>query len=117
MGKAYLIYHDSGEYESQIEPRIICKTRERAEKVVAAINKYGQKIARQLIDEFKDENSDPVSDAVWAEIEESNKKVLAAAKFPHSWEFSIFDFEVDWKNRPKKRFKSENIKIQELPLV
>lgn len=118
MKIAYLIYHDDGEYDSQISPRIICHTRERAEDIIAEICVFGQKLGRQLFDEFRDINGDDASDEIYRARNESNSLTWASEKWPHNWEATIYsDFEDDCSNRPHKKFKSENLKIQELPLL
>lgn len=116
--KAYLIYHDSEEYESQLSPRIICLTRKRAEDIVAEICTFGQSLGRRLLNEFRNEDGEDVSDEVYCARVESNRIEMESAKWPHEWEANLYsDFENDYSNRPHKRFKSENLKIEELPLV
>jgi hypothetical protein len=117
MKKSYLIYHDDGEYDSQLSPRIICESKERAEDVVAEICAFGANLGRRLFDEFRDENGEDVSDEVyWARVE-SNRMEFETANWPYFFKPHLDDFEDDYNNRPHKRFKSENLKIQELPLL
>lgn len=118
MKKAYIIYHrDSSDYETETIPLMVCESKERAEDVIAEICIFGQSLGRRLFDEYLDENGENVSDEVyWARIE-SNRMELETANWPYFYKPQSDDFEDDYSNRPHKRFKSENLKIQELPLV
>ena len=118
MKKAYLIYHrDSSDYEAETIPLMVCESKKLAEDVVAEICVFGASLGRLLFDEYYDENGEPTSDESWEARCESNKMELESANWPYFYKPQSDDFEDDHDNRPHKRFKSENLKIQELPLV
>lgn len=118
MKTAYLIFHlDSYDYDSQTFPLMVCGSKERAEDVVSEICIFGQKLGRRLFDEYRDENGETTSNEVYEARCESNRMELEASNWPYSYEYRYDDFEDDYSNRPHKRFKSENLKIQELPLL
>jgi len=93
-------------------------TRERAEDIAAEIVLFGNSLAKELVDEHYDKDGKLVSDeSYWARVEH-NRLVWEAANWPYSWEAcQTSDFEPCRNNRPFLRFKSEFVKIVELPIV
>lgn len=118
MKKAYLIYHyDSYDYDSETVPLMVCESKERAEDVVSEICVFGASLGRRLFNEYRDENGETTSDEAYEARLESNRMEFQNANWPYSYEHHYDDFEDDYGNPLHKRFKSENLKIQELPLI
>ena len=113
MKTAYLIYRPVMDYEESEESYLICKSRDRAEKVRDEMIHYAKILLQNRLESLYDEDGNTLPDAEYSVREEGNYESIKSANWPYGINLGM---DSPWRDfRP--HFNEKCISIRELPLV